>query len=69
MKQDGETTLTTVKKFLKNSGRHLNNGGLLSKLQKAKDDGSGFNTIRALASQFDLMSSCFKNNILFINNF
>ena len=41
MKQEGETTLTTVKKFLKNNGRHLNNGGLLSILQKTKDDGVG----------------------------
>jgi hypothetical protein len=41
MKQEGETTLTTVKKFLKNNGRHLNSGGLLSKLQKTKDDGVG----------------------------
>ena len=31
----------TVKKFLKNNGRHLNNGGLLSILQKTKDDGAG----------------------------
>ena len=41
MKQEGETTLTTVKEFLKNNGKHLNNGGLLSILQKTKDDGVG----------------------------
>jgi hypothetical protein len=41
MKQEGETTLTSVKKFLKNHGRHLNNGGLLSILQITKDDGVG----------------------------
>ena len=41
MKQEGETMLTTVKKFLKNHGSHLNNGGLLTKLQKTKDDGVG----------------------------
>jgi hypothetical protein len=26
---------------MKDNGRHLNNGGLLSKLQKTKDDGGG----------------------------
>jgi hypothetical protein len=33
--------VTAVKKFLKNHGRHLNNGGLLSILQKTKDDSGG----------------------------
>ncbi len=37
--QEGEITLTTVKRFLKNNGRYLNSNGLLTKLQKTKDDG------------------------------
>jgi hypothetical protein len=41
MKQAGEITLIAVKKFLENNGRHLNNGDLLSILQKTKDDGVG----------------------------
>ena len=32
MKQEWETTLTAVKELLKNNGRHLNSGGLLTKL-------------------------------------
>jgi hypothetical protein len=39
--KEGEITLTTVKKFLKNHGWHLKNGGLLSILQKTKDDDVG----------------------------
>jgi hypothetical protein len=39
--QEGKIPLTAVKKFLKNNGRQLNNGGLLTILQKTKDDGVG----------------------------